>query len=205
MGECAGNGGFISGLIRDLQEGSRGRPTSHWCQIHDESLFQLSWLCSPSVLYTAGVIAAIENIQAKIPKEDLAIQFDIAVEFAVLEKFSEAWFGQDEDVLFQRVVNLTALAKPGVELGFHLCYGDFGHKHFKEPDDAHFLNLAAVELIKRVGRSIEFIHLPVPLVRDDAKFFAPFKELHSVRGNTEIHLGLVNPDDLEGTQRRVCE
>lgn len=159
--------------------------------------------------YINGILSALSNIEKAIPHSELAIQFDIAVEFGVLEGFIQPWFAKEDDMpgktegSFKRMVDLSNAVSEDVDLGYHLCYGDFGHKHFKEPEDAHYLNFVGVELIKRVKRSIEFIHLPVPIARDDEAYFTPLKELQAVRGETEIYLGLIHPRDVEGTRRRI--
>lgn len=41
--------------------------------------------------YIQGLIRAIENIQSRIPHKELSIQFDIALEFGVLEGFVQPW------------------------------------------------------------------------------------------------------------------
>ena len=49
-----------------------------------------------------------------------------------------------------------------------------------------------------------FLHLPVPIERDDAAFFAPLAEL-ALHPETELFLGLVHHEDgTEGALRRIA-
>jgi hypothetical protein len=91
-----------------------------------------------------------------------------------------------------------------VELGYHLCYGSFGGRHFVEPKDA----AAMVELINGlttgIQRSIAFIHMPVPIERDDDAFYRPLQHL-KLQPSTEIYLGLIHDTDgVDGTMKRIA-
>ncbi len=90
-----------------------------------------------------------------------------------------------------------------MELGYHFCYGDAGHQHFTEPSDASHLAWAAGIVFERLGRSVEWIHLPVPRTRGDVEYFQPLAELN-VPEATELYLGLVHETGgEEGTRRRI--
>ncbi len=95
-----------------------------------------------------------------------------------------------------------------VELGFHFCYGDIGHKHFVEPKDTGLLVKVARALFPRLqgeGRQVNFLHIPVPKERDDEAYFAALRELVPFlrEGHTELYLGLVREGDEAGTRRRI--
>jgi hypothetical protein len=85
--------------------------------------------------FEKALVRASRNIQAAIPHNRLAIQIDLALEFAWLHG---AWFdfwtpqsrvdyiGEPKlDRLIQRVVTVAESVEDDVELGFHLCYGSF--------------------------------------------------------------------------------
>ena len=64
-----------------------------------------------------------------------------------------------------------------------------------------------VELANLIGRSvprpITWMHMPVPIERTDAEFFAPLTGLE-LGPLTELYLGLVHAlDGVEGTRRRM--
>ena len=57
----------------------------------------------------------------------------------------------------------SAAAVPvDVELGFHLCYGDFGGKHFFDPVTARHLVDIANAIAQARPAQVAYIHLPVP-------------------------------------------
>ena len=97
-------------------------------------------------LYVRAWLAAVRRIQDGVPKGDLAIQWDLAAEFSMLEGVRTAprrwWFDDDQPLmegLMGRVLELAEAVDEGVELGFHLCYGDLGHRHFVEPRGTELL------------------------------------------------------------------
>lgn len=88
-------------------------------------------------------------------------------------------------------------------VGVHLCYGDVAEKHFAEPTDTTVLTRFANMLAGQVQRPLTWVHLPVPIERDDEAFFAPLEQL-SIAPETELYLGLVHREDgAEGAERRI--
>ena len=84
------------------------------------------------------LLQAMRRIQDEIPARDLAIQFDCAIDFAMLEglgKFFTRWFAHVKEGIVERILRLTKAVDPDVELGFHLCYGSINNKHFVQPKD----------------------------------------------------------------------
>jgi hypothetical protein len=55
----------------------------------------------------------------------------------------------------------------------------------------------------KLGRRIDYVHMPVPRERSDDEFFRPLAELDRQRIG-EIYLGLVHyTDGVEGARRRI--
>ena len=90
----------------------------------------------------------------------------------------------------------------GVELGFHLCYGDFGAKHAIEPKDAGKCVEISNALAKAVAHPIAYIHMPVPVARADEAFFKPLAGL-KLAPSTKLYLGAVHGDGAEATKKRI--
>ena len=87
--------------------------------------------------------------------------------------------------------------------GFHFCYGDSGNKHFKEPDDMGLLVKLANQVCDQAERSIDWIHMPVPIDRTDAEYFRPLASLDQ-QNLGELFLGLLHEQDgVEGANRRI--
>ena len=193
--------------------------------------------------YAAALHRALDNIQAGIPHDDLCIQIDCAHEFGVLEgiwkegaeaesqKFTPWWLdisshppsqaapeAQNEKIFEGAIERIVSFAGPkhipaSVELGFHLCYGDIGHKHFVEPKDMRIMAKVANAVLTRLktgdgaARKVAYIHMPVPKERDDIAYFSPLKDerLLSIlrEGGTTLYLGVVREGHEAGTKRRV--
>jgi methionine synthase II (cobalamin-independent) len=91
-----------------------------------------------------------------------------------------------------------------VELGLHLCYGDFGARHFVEPKDAAKMVEFANTLAKSITRPIAYIHMPVPIERSDDAFHRPLADLR-LKDGTELFLGIVHAKDgVEGAKARMA-
>lgn len=154
--------------------------------------------------YRARLLDEAREILAAIPAADLAVQWDVALEFAVLEGLRRVHFQPVYEGVIERLRDVRAIIPAEVEMGFHLCYGDSGGKHFTEPADTGLMVKIANALSENSPRPIHWIHLPVPKERDDSAFYAPLKKLQ-LRPETRLFLGLVHPGDgIEGTRRRMA-
>ncbi|MFS0894236.1 hypothetical protein [Microbacterium sp. 179-I 3D3 NHS] len=160
-------------------------------------------------VYTAAMLRELDEIVAAIPHDDLAVQWDVASEMGIIERAAgygavmEAWWpGDPFEGLVSRLAALVDAVPADVEVGVHLCYGDAGEKHFIEPTDAANLVRYANAVIAASDRRITWLHLPVPLERDDDAYFAPLSALTPV---DELYLGLVHREDgVEGAARRIA-
>ena len=155
--------------------------------------------------YARALGGELERILASIPAAKLAVQWEAAVEFALLEGLFPSHLGDDmAGGIADRLAGLVGLVPAGVEAGIHLCYGDSGHKHFCEPADTRHLVDVANGVSARARRSIDWIHMPVPKERDDEAYFAPLADLR-LKPGCELYLGLVHmTGGIEGTRRRIA-
>jgi SAM-dependent methyltransferase len=153
--------------------------------------------------YEERLLAELRHILEEVPHEQLAVQWDTRFEFGMLEGIFSAWFGDIKGGILERLLRLARHVPPDVELGYHFCYGDVRHRHYKEPTDAGKLVDVANALAGSLGRPLNWIHLPVPRGRVDPAYYAPLRELR-LRPETEFYLGLVHhTDGVEGTARRI--
>ena len=178
------------------------------------SFFDLAVRDAIEPVYERAVFEELYTILDAIPHADLAIQWDTALEFGLLDKAEIlgnkmlAWFGGDHPAILagvvERGVRQAAAVPDDVELGYHLCYGDVEESHFFEPVDATTLAEVAAGLLAGSPRPVTWIHMPVPIDRDDAAYFAPLGEV-TWPEQTELYLGLVHHEDgLEGALRRAA-
>ena len=146
-------------------------------------------------VYEPAVLQELAAVCEVVPAADLAVQWDVAIETAMLERKMPHWFGDD---VFADIVGLLAGLGDAVptdaELGFHLCYGYYERRHFKDPDDLGLLVRVANALDAATQRRIDFIHMPVPADRGVPSYFEPLKGLELA--DVELYLGLVHDDGL---------
>jgi hypothetical protein len=153
--------------------------------------------------YEDRLLAEIDQVCEAIPHDQLAIQWDVAHEIQNLDGARPHWFDNPETEIIARLTRLAERIPPDIELGFHLCYGDFGHRHFIEPKDTELMTRISNSLSRSVNRSIEWIHMPVPRDRTDDRYFAPFSNLR-LQPQTRIFLGLIHhTDGIVGATARM--
>jgi hypothetical protein len=156
--------------------------------------------------YTRQMLRELERICDAVPLDDLAIQWDVAIEMGMWERLGgmfEPWFDDVETAITERLARLVDAVPASVEVGMHLCYGDFGHQHFSQPSDARNLVAVTNAVVGAANRDLDWVHLPVPRDRSDEEYFSPLSGLQ-VGSGTELFLGLVHATDgAEGTQRRI--
>jgi len=174
-----------------------------WLYIEDE----LQAALDP--IYNEAVKREIDKLARTIPASELAIQFDVAsAVFARLERAQASSYGSDKSATQQRfadiLVDLASHVPSNIDLLFHFCYGDSGHKHVVEPTDMGDMVVMANSLCRRIERPIQLIHMPVPRDRSDARYFEPLKSL-KMKPETQLCLGLVHhTDGIEGTTKRLA-
>lgn len=160
-------------------------------------------------VYRDALYRELDRILEAIPHEDLAVQWDNAVEFQIIEGaaygggglrpwWSDTWAG-----LTERAAEQVGRVPADVEVGFHLCYGDSGEKHFIEPTDTAHMVQFANAVFAASPRPIAWLHLPVPIERDDDAYFEALEGLE-LPADTELYLGLVHREDgTDGARRRI--
>jgi hypothetical protein len=155
--------------------------------------------------YEKAMQKEIAAMLTAIPHEDLSIQLDVCHELLAYDGGPEPL--HYEDILggtVDRIARIATWVPDAVEFGIHLCYGDPGHQHIKEPADTGTAVLFSNALSNGVARRIDWIQLPVPRERDDDDYFAPLADL-KLAGGTELYLGLVHmTGGLEGIKSRIA-
>ena len=154
-------------------------------------------------VYEQALLAELDDLLEAIPPHELAIQWDTAVEFALLEGMLDSFIDDPMRSICERLVRLGNHVPAEVELGYHLCYGDVAHRHFKEPEDMTKLVDVANGVLSGLDRALDWLHMPVPRNRSDDSYYAPLSDL-KLGSSTECYLGLVHlTDGLDGTAERI--
>ena len=139
--------------------------------------------------YEKRLFDEVKEIAAAVPPDELAIQWDVSKEMAIWERVWPIYFEDIEAGIIERLIRHGDAVPEPVELGIHLCYGDFGQKHWKEPDSTANMVAVANGLFAGIMWPIDWLHMPVPRDRDDDAYFAPLANL-KLRPETRIYLGL---------------
>ena len=154
--------------------------------------------------YERQLLEELDGMLDVIPAEELAIQWDTAVEFAILEGLVPSFLADPEADIIERLVRIGNRVPTSVEAGYHLCYGDVEHRHFIEPADTAKLVEIANGVCEGAARLLDWIHMPVPRGRSDTGYFAPLRDLR-LQADTELYLGLVHlTDGIDGTNERIA-
>jgi SAM-dependent methyltransferase len=153
-------------------------------------------------LYEARILHELETIFEAIPHDQLAIQWDTNFEFAMLDGVMPTWFADPRSSIVERLVRLGRSIPADVQLGYHFCHGHEAH-HRERPYDAQALVDIANALSFGLGRSLDWVHLPVQGGRVDLPFFETLAQL-TLRPETKLYLGLLHPaDGLAGAKARL--
>jgi hypothetical protein len=181
--------------------------------------------------YTAALLRAVRNITKHLPHDQIAIQIDMAVDFALIEgadtirlRWTQQkdklrvwrpwWDGDVEDGVVERVLSFldSASLPQEVELGFHFCYGDQGHEHFVQPKDTSTIARVMHRLSTGLNRPIQWVHFPVPGDRclddsDTQRYLDPLAAAGLVdkwcEQETEVYPGTCRENDEDGSQKRA--
>jgi hypothetical protein len=156
--------------------------------------------------YERAMTGEVAALCRHIPHGDLCIQWDLCNEMVIWDgqRTAAVPFAEEpREKLLERIARLAGAVPEDVQLGLHLCYGDFGGRHFVEPRDASAMVEFANALARTIRRKLAYIHLPVPIERSDDAFHRPFHAL-ALPDGTELYLGVVHVrDGVEGAQARI--
>jgi hypothetical protein len=158
--------------------------------------------------YLDGIRGEIAKLLGEVPAEDLVIQWDAAWEFVDMamgeRNFFKFWPKLTAEEKFQRHAEQLDGLWQGIPdealLGFHWCYGTWGGWPMTAMADLDLCVRMSNEAKRRIGRRLDYVHMPV-VRRPDEAFFAPLANLDV--GETKIFLGLVHhTDGIDDFRRR---
>lgn len=138
--------------------------------------------------YRERLYLELAAILALVPHDRLAIQWDVAVEIGILDGPFED--DSDFEQIVARLADAGAHVPEPVELGYHFCWGDYGHEHFRQPESLELAVTLADRLFAEVRRLVTWVHMPVPRHAEDPAYFAPLAG-YRPRPGTELYLGIV--------------
>ncbi len=140
--------------------------------------------------YEAAMFADLARLVAAIPHEDLAVQWDVAVEFGVMVGGFGPAAPELFDVIVANLVRCVDQVPADVPAGLHLCYGDYGHQHFRQPESLELQVRVLNGVAAASARPVSFVSFTVPQNQRDEPYFAPLANL-AVGQEIELNFALV--------------
>lgn len=143
--------------------------------------------------FTAALRAEVAKMVELIPQDDLAIQWDLAIEHRYIDaKLAQEGLDAAQHEAARLLVPAQEIASaipPTVALGYHACFGTLSGWPSRQPHDltsaVTLLNAATDATLRRV----DFLHLPTLGSAEDA-FFAPLTTLRT--GDARVYLGAIH-------------
>lgn len=139
--------------------------------------------------FEESLAAEMAVIYARIPHQDLAIQWDCAWE---IQAVSGSAAGTKEALVETHTAPIARLSQTipeKVELGFHFCFGTFGGWPAFAPETLGPTVDLANASIEAAGRRVDWIHIPT-LDTVAEKFYAPLTELKPK--GADVYLGAIH-------------
>ncbi|MGH3191297.1 MAG: hypothetical protein ACRDPY_45205 [Streptosporangiaceae bacterium] len=127
--------------------------------------------------YEQAMFADLDRVLAAIPPGEVAVQWDVAVEFGVLEEAFGPGGAQALDMIVAALVRCIDQVPAEVPVGLHLCYGDYGHAHFKQPESLALQVRVLNAVAAAASRPVSFVSFTVPQYQRGGAYFAPLADL----------------------------
>jgi hypothetical protein len=155
--------------------------------------------------YEKALFADLDRALAALPHERCAVQWDVAVEFGLLEGAAGPAVPLADIV--PGLARCLDHVPADVPAGMHLCYGDYGHQHFKQPESLRLQVDLVGAVVAAAAHPLNWASFTVPQNRADAAYFAPVRDLEA-DPETELYFALVpyHPaDQPQGTTATQIE
>jgi hypothetical protein len=155
--------------------------------------------------YEQALFADLDTLLDRVPHERVAVQWDIAVELGALEGAMGLTMPMEQ--IAPGIVRSVERVPADVPVGLHLCYGDYGHEHWKQPASLQMQVDLVNSVTSATQRRLDFVSFTVPQDRDDNGYFEPVGVLRT-GSDTELNFALVpyHPaDQAPGTTARQIE
>jgi hypothetical protein len=138
--------------------------------------------------YEAALFSDLDRALALIPHDRCAVQWDVAVESGLLE----GGFGpkMPSEQVTPGLIRCVDRVPEDVPVGLHLCYGDYGHQHFTQPESLATQVQLVNAVVSGARRLINWFSFTVPQSRRDEGYFTPLRDVR-VGPETELYFALV--------------
>jgi hypothetical protein len=160
---------------------------ANWIFFPLQRFVQLPWLVP------AGPLDTTDGDYEELPQlrlaDGVAVRWDVAVEFGVLEEAFAPGGAQAFDAIIAALARCVDQVPAQIPAGLHLCYGDYGHQHFKQPESLALQVRVMNAVTAAARRPVSFVSFTVPQYQREDNYFA-LAELTTGPG-TELNFALV--------------
>jgi len=140
--------------------------------------------------YEQAMFADLARLLAAVPADEVAVQWDVAVEFGVLEETFAPGGAQAFDAIIVGLARCIDQVPAEIPAGLHMCYVDYGHQHFKQPESLALQVRVLNAVAAAARRPVSFVSFTVPQYQREDGYFAPLAQLTADPG-TELNFALV--------------
>jgi hypothetical protein len=140
--------------------------------------------------YSQAMFDDLGRLLEAVPPDDAAVQWDVAVEFRRLVTGESSSDSRMFDAIVAGLVSCVDQVTDDIPAGLHLCYGDYRHQHFKEPESLALQVSVLNAVTAATSRHVSFVSFTVPQYRRDEGYFAPLTGL-AADPDLELNFGLV--------------
>lgn len=130
--------------------------------------------------FTTALAAEVAKICELIPPDDLAIQWDLAIEHRYIDArlvAGDIAGARNEAIrVCEPAAEVCAAIPPGVAVGHHSCYGTLNGWPSRQPKDVTGTVLLLNAVCAAGGRKVDFVHFPTIAAADEA-YFRPLENL----------------------------
>lgn len=140
--------------------------------------------------YEAALFADLDQALTTLPHDRCAVQWDVAVEFGLLEGGFDPSSRVPLAEITPGLTRCVDRVPDDVPVGMHLCYGDYGHQHFTQPESLAMQVQVVNAVVSAARRPVDWVSFTVPQARSDHDYFAPLHDLR-VGPDTELSFALV--------------
>lgn len=154
----------------------------------------------------------VVRIAQELPGTDIAMQFDIAADFIMMEAQKDATYldtlradfhprSEDLKKLYSnQYIELINQVDPAATVGLHICPGNISNRAVLEPKDMSVSVELANTIVSRIARSLDWVHFGILPSWKNESHYAPLK---GMQPGPAVYLGLVYPNDREGAEQRI--
>lgn len=140
--------------------------------------------------YETALFADLDQALATIPHDRRAVQWDVAVEIGLLEGGFDPGARASLEDIAPGLTRCVDVVPDDVPVGMHLCYGDYGHQHFKQPESIELQVRLVNAVTAAARRPVSWVSFTVPQAQRSHDYFAPLRDLQT-GPDTELYFALV--------------